>query len=134
MNDTTAESSWIREGATVAVIDGRYNTITFETIERLTATQIALTDGRKYRRRPVRAELRPGHRTPTRLADPEARAVVDAYARQQLRDFVSAASRVTEGCVAAIHGMGAAEVREELNRLAALLNDARKEVDRRAHL
>jgi hypothetical protein len=135
----TTELTWMREGGTVALQETN-RTVTFETIERLTATQIILTNGRKFRRRPGFWELKSdsGHGYPTnrggRLVDPANAAVVTAYAQQQLLAFADEASTTTYGAGATVHKMNASAVRAELDRLADLLNKTRQEIGRRAGL
>jgi hypothetical protein len=137
MTDTT-EPSWVREGGTVAVDSG--STISFETIERLTKTVVILANRRRFRRGSGFHELDSdngaGHRTNQRghLLDPEDRHAVATFAQQQLRRVAHQAQATTYGAGATIHKLDPQAVRDELDRIADLINAARKEVDRRAHL
>lgn len=92
----TGHSTWITTGAPVAVIGSRRNRVDFTTITRLTATQVILSDGSRWRRPDDRTanphELRPvGHTsdwwTPRlrRADDPEAQAIAATNAVNDLR-------------------------------------------------
>lgn len=135
----TTEPTWIRDGGTAALIETNRQ-VSFETIARITATQIVTADGRRFRRGGFRSELASdnGHGSQTsrrgRLVDPADPGTVAMFAQQQLRHVANEAQRTTYGPNATIHTMDPEAVRTELGRLADVINAARKEVDRRAHL
>lgn len=127
---SNTEPTWIREGGTAAVDAGG---VSFAVIERLTKTQIVLTNGHKYQRsgflKAVPSTGASGH-----LADPANPNVIARYARQQLHLVAYEAGRTVNGSGATMYQMDAAAVREELGRIQDVLMAARKEIDRRAGL
>lgn len=134
----TTENIWIHDGATVAIEDTN-RMIEFDTVARLTPTQIILAGGRRFNRahlRELASDNGRGVKTNRegRLVDPTRKSVVDTYARQLFKEFVREAETITYGAGATIHQLGAAEIREELNRLSRLLSKTRLEIDRRTGL
>jgi len=133
----TNPPTWISEGSTVAIEDTNRQ-IQFDTVARRTATQIILASGRRFNTslRELASDNGRGVKTNRegRLVDPTRASVIDTYARQKLKDFVFQAETTTYGSGATIHRLTAAQIRDELNRLANLLNQTRQEIDRRAGL
>jgi hypothetical protein len=129
----------LRVDSVVAVVETN-GKVSFAKVTRLTKTQVVLDNDRKFRLAYGTKELPSdngnGHRTNlgAHLDDPTSKHVVDAFARQELRRFAHEASTTTYGSAATIHTLDAAAVCDELNRLADLINAARKEISRRARL
>lgn len=132
---TNPDSAWLHKGAEVAIDGGSmWTSITFAHIERLTATQIVLDNGRRFRLSSDHRELGASDSIRAKLMDPRDPYVVNHIARAMLKDFVREGTRITDGSGATIGTMDARAVRETLNDLADKLDAARKEIDRRAGL
>jgi hypothetical protein len=131
----TTDPTWITEGAEVAIDGGgMFTNITFARIERMTATQIVLDNGRKFRREPDHRELGTNSSVRSHLIDPSSSYVVNAEARRLLADFSRHINRITSGSEATVGGMNAADVRATIDGLVDKLNMIRKDIDRRAGL
>ncbi len=87
---------WIHEGAQVVLYRHHFSggSVRFTTVERLTATQIVLADGSRYRRDTLR-EVGRHYEGPQLLAadDPK---VVETIAANQLRDALHAVKAAAE--------------------------------------
>lgn len=134
---SSADTSWIREGAEAAVCTGgTYGSVQFVPIERVTDTRVILADSRRYQRDGQRRQVdrTAGQRSgpDTALYDPQSRAVITAYARHVLREYANEVSRLVSGSAATVQIMTAIDVEAAMDDLHTKLQDARKEIDRRA--
>ncbi len=116
------------EGGTAAEIRGRK--VTYAVIKRLTSTQIVLDNDRRYQRTRLR-EI--GANAMGVLFDPSDRAVLNKYAQQQYLKVTLHADRVVFSSSAILSKLDLAGVCKELDTLAALIQEAREEIDRRAN-
>lgn len=119
-----AVHDWIDKDVEVAVVSGgsgfRRTKVEFVRVERVTATQVLLPDGRRFQRVAECYEIGTG--TGHKLRRPTDPDVVQAYVKGLLEGFVSEATLITTGSGATIHGMDAAGARDALNDLANKLH------------
>lgn len=140
MTDTQpTDPAWIFEGAEVAVTTGgRYGTMTYETIARMTATTIVLTDGRRYRRGGTNGHGQIGGNRSfpsTSLVDPKSPNVVAYFARAQYREVLRLTEQPTRpGAEIHLDKMTPEQIRQALLELTDQIRTAVKEIDRRAGL
>lgn len=127
----SADTSWIREGGEAAVSYGGLDPkVTLVEIARVTKTQIILVDDRRFRRDGNHSQV--GSRNGANLQDPRSRHIVAKLARQALRTYAYEVSRLVSGSTATVQNMTALDVEAAMDDLHTKLQDARKEIVRRA--
>lgn len=108
---------------------GMFSEMKFARIERLTATQIVLDNGRRFHLDGDHREIGAAGSGRARLLDPHSTYVTTRVARALFTKIVDDASDTVHGGSAAINDMDAGDVLLMVSDTIAKLNDARKQIE-----